>query len=140
MNYLIHKFNIQDFYLKSRGGGLALHIYIYIYIFIYFYINIYTSPLFQCLKSWDIKDHTCIQSVAIRLPFNSKSLDHGAFPFFLPPKCLGTLVISIGDCFTELKLGASAYLKRQSNTHSRPLCSALFNPSYKQVRSLAVIF
>ena len=76
----------------------------------------------------------------MRLPFNSKSLDHGAFPFFMPPKSHGILVISIGDCFAELRLGASTYIKTHGNTHSRALCSALYNPAYKQVSNDLTFF
>ncbi|XP_065065751.1 WD repeat-containing protein on Y chromosome-like isoform X2 [Rhopilema esculentum] len=86
-----------------------------------------------CLKSWDIKEHYCIQSISIRLPFNSKNFEHGSYPFFLLPKPFNTLLISVGDCFAELKLGATPYSKQQNATHARPLCSALYNPAYKQV-------
>eukprot|EP00794_Sanderia_malayensis_P009211 gene9211-10185_t len=86
-----------------------------------------------CLRSWDIVEFACIQCINIRLPFGSLSVDYGNFPFFLAPSYMNTLIICVGDCLAELKLGASTCNKRTSNTHSKPLCSALYNKAFKQV-------
>lgn len=85
------------------------------------------------LKAWDIREHVCLQTMAIRFPFGHRVPEHGPFPFLLIKSPINTLLISSNDCLAEIKIIAMNANKKGKTTHWRPLCAALYNQSMEQV-------
>lgn len=85
------------------------------------------------LKSWDIKEQVCLQTIPIRFPFGHRIPEHGPFPFLLIPSPINSLFIASNDCLAEIKIVAMSANKSSKTTHSRALCAALYNPSMGQV-------
>ena len=87
----------------------------------------------QVLKSWDIKEQVCLQTIPIRFPFGHRIPEHGPFPFLLLTSPINTLFIGSNDCLAEIKIVAMSANKSSKTTHWRSLCAALYNPSMGQV-------
>ena len=87
----------------------------------------------QVLKSWDIKEQVCLQTIPVRFPFGHRIPEHGPFPFLLITSPINSLFIGSNDCLAEIKIVAMSARKSSKTTHWRPLCAALYNPSMGQV-------
>lgn len=113
----------------TRNLALDLIFYdLHLEIFIYsFHLNL------QVLKSWDIKEHVCLQTIPVRFPFGHRIPEHGPFPFFLIASPINSLFIGSNDCLAEIKIVAMSANKSTKTTHWRPLCAALYNASMGQV-------
>ena len=87
----------------------------------------------QVLKSWDIKEQVCLQTIPVRFPFGHRIPEHGPFPFLVVTSPINSLFIGRNDCLAEVKIVAMSANKCSKTTHWRPLCAALYNPSMGQV-------
>ena len=87
----------------------------------------------QVLKSWDVKEQVCLQTIPIRFPFGHRIPEHGPFPFLLVMSPVNSLFIGSNDCLAEIKIVAMSANKNTKTTHWRPLSAALYNPSMGQV-------
>ncbi|XP_062507876.1 WD repeat-containing protein on Y chromosome-like [Corticium candelabrum] len=85
------------------------------------------------LKTWDMREYVCIQSVSWKYP-TTRTPDHGSFVLFLSPLASNMLLLSCNNFVTEFRLqGVGKYSTRFATTHSSPICSVVYNSSLKQV-------
>ena len=89
----------------------------------------------QVLKCWDVKEHVCLQTLAIRFPFGHIIPEHGPYPLHLLKSPVNSLLICSNDCLAEIKLSGLGVSKSTKTTHAKPLCAALYNASMTQVRN-----
>lgn len=94
------------------------------------------------LKVWDLKDHTCLQTIILKFPtsMNGHVPEHGPFPFMLHHGSghNSCLIIACNDYMAELRFGIHA--KQKDNmpiTHTAPLCTAVYNPFFEEVVTAA---
>ncbi|XP_070580974.1 cilia- and flagella-associated protein 337-like [Ptychodera flava] len=88
------------------------------------------------VKVWDIKEHTCLQTVIMKFPCvqNARMPEFGPFSVYLQGQPINSLVVCCGDYIASLKLGKTAPKKtKQATTHSTQLCAAMYNSHFKQV-------
>ncbi|XP_064614731.1 WD repeat-containing protein on Y chromosome-like [Liolophura sinensis] len=89
------------------------------------------------LKVWDIKEHTCVQTVVVKFPssIHGRMPEHGQFPLHLERRPqLSCLLLTCNDYVGQLKLGKRpAPASFMPVTHDTQLCSAVYNPLFKQV-------
>ncbi|XP_077980125.1 cilia- and flagella-associated protein 337-like [Glandiceps talaboti] len=88
------------------------------------------------VKVWDIKEHTCLQTVVIKFPCvqNARMPEFGPFSLHLQPLPINSLVVCCGDYVASLKMGKAEPKKtKQATTHSTQLCCAMYNSHFKQV-------
>ncbi|XP_031555888.1 WD repeat-containing protein on Y chromosome-like [Actinia tenebrosa] len=85
------------------------------------------------LKCWEIKEQTCIQSLAIRDPFGHRVPEHGPFPFCLIGSPINSLLITSNDSLIEVKLLGLGTTKAIKTSHAKPLCAAVYNEKINQV-------
>ncbi|CAH1274614.1 EFCAB8 [Branchiostoma lanceolatum] len=86
------------------------------------------------LKVWDVKDHSCLQTVVLKFPclVNGRIPEYGAFPLCLVLS-KNTLLLTCQDYIGQLKLGVKKVKSTLPTTHNAPLCTAIYNPHYHQV-------
>ncbi|KAI8506660.1 hypothetical protein Bbelb_160870 [Branchiostoma belcheri] len=86
------------------------------------------------LKVWDVKDHSCLQTVVLKFPclVNGRVPEYGAFPLCLVLS-KNTLLVTCQDYIGQLKLGVKKVKSPLPTTHNAPLCTAIYNPHYHQV-------
>ncbi|XP_013420475.1 WD repeat-containing protein on Y chromosome isoform X3 [Lingula anatina] len=88
------------------------------------------------VKVWDLKEHTCLQTVVMKFPstVHGRIPEHGPFPLRLQHPPHHALVVSCNDYIGVLRLGQS-YNERTNypTTHKTQLCCAIYNTFYKQV-------
>nr|XP_006814776.1 PREDICTED: WD repeat-containing protein on Y chromosome-like [Saccoglossus kowalevskii] len=88
------------------------------------------------VKVWDIKEHTCLQTVTIKFPCiqNARMPEFGPFSLHLQPMPVNSLIVCCGDYISSLKMGKAEPKKtKQATTHATQLCCALYNSHFKQV-------
>ncbi|XP_033741857.1 WD repeat-containing protein on Y chromosome-like isoform X2 [Pecten maximus] len=88
------------------------------------------------VKVWDIREHTCLQTVVLKFPssIHGRMPEHGQFPMHLQLSPQDALIVTCNDYLGMLKLGQTHLPKQQSvTTHDTQLCSAIYNQLFKQV-------
>ncbi|XP_069124684.1 cilia- and flagella-associated protein 337-like isoform X2 [Argopecten irradians] len=88
------------------------------------------------VKVWDIREHTCLQTVVLKFPssIHGRMPEHGQFPMHLQLSPQDALIVTCNDYIGMLKLGQTHLPKQQSvSTHDTQLCSAIYNQLFKQV-------
>jgi hypothetical protein len=96
----------------------------------------------QVLKAWDIKEQTCLQTVFIKFPISSTVM--GRLPEFGPfsmhlQTCPKVLLLAANDHVALLKLGrVNQATSSHPTTHATQLCSAVYNPLFKQVSTYSL--
>ncbi|XP_055876696.1 WD repeat-containing protein 49-like isoform X3 [Biomphalaria glabrata] len=88
------------------------------------------------IKVWDIKEHVCLQTVAIKFPsaLNGRMPEHGQFPVHLQGPPYSAFVVTCNDYIAVLRLGkVESTVDNQEVTHDTQLCSAIYNNFLKQV-------
>ncbi|PVD39372.1 hypothetical protein C0Q70_02002 [Pomacea canaliculata] len=89
------------------------------------------------IKVWDIKEHTCLQTVILKFPssLHGRVPDHGQFPIHLQPSPHDALLVTCNDYIGLLKLGRVEQqpLNTMPTTHDTQLCCAIYNTFFKQV-------
>ncbi|KAH9494635.1 hypothetical protein Btru_019804 [Bulinus truncatus] len=88
------------------------------------------------IKVWDIKEHVCLQTLAIKFPsaLNGRMPEHGQFPVHLQGPPHSAFIVTCNDYIAALRLGkvvSTSY--EQEITHDTQLCSAIYNKFLKQV-------
>ncbi|CAH1794020.1 unnamed protein product [Owenia fusiformis] len=90
----------------------------------------------SCVKVWDIKEHTCLQTVQIKFPSSifGRIPEHGSNPLHLQGGAHNALVACSSDYISLLKCGVGKTHKEiLPSTHNTQLCCAIYNEFYKQV-------
>lgn len=83
-----------------------------------------------------------MHSISLKFPLDARLPDHFSHVFLLQVSPLNTLLITCSDVIAEMKMQNSHHTGarvRNVVTHTRPLCSALYNKRLNQVRIYTVI-
>ncbi|KAL5017844.1 hypothetical protein ScPMuIL_003566 [Solemya velum] len=87
------------------------------------------------VKAWDIKEHTCLQTIVLKFPssIHGHMPEHGQFPMHLQHSPQRALLVTCNDYISILRLGQSNMANHNTEeTHDTQLCSAIYNPFFKQ--------
>lgn len=90
----------------------------------------------QVMKVWDIKEHSCLQTVVLKFPssIHGRMPEHGTFPMHMQPAPHNALLVTCNDYIGMLKLGHTSQPKNlDAVTHDSQLCGAIYNKTFKQV-------
>lgn len=90
----------------------------------------------KVIKVWDIKEHSCLQTVVLKFPssIHGRMPEHGTFPMHMQPAPHNALLVTCNDYIGMLKLGHTSQPKNlDAVTHDSQLCGAIYNKTFKQV-------
>ncbi|XP_035828989.1 WD repeat-containing protein on Y chromosome [Aplysia californica] len=89
------------------------------------------------IKVWDVKEHTCLQTIVLKFPssLHGRMPEHGQFPLLLlQGKSNSALLVTCNDYIGALRLGkVEENTSHLQVTHDTQLCSAIYNKFLKQV-------
>ncbi|XP_048248360.1 WD repeat-containing protein on Y chromosome-like isoform X1 [Haliotis rufescens] len=88
------------------------------------------------IKVWDIREHTCLQTVQLKFPssIHGRMPEHGQFPLHLQGAPHSAVLVTSNDYIGMLKLGqVAAPQSVMPTTHDTQLCCAIYNHFFKQV-------
>ncbi|KAK3091715.1 hypothetical protein FSP39_022107 [Pinctada imbricata] len=99
-------------------------------------IQVFSYSKDAVVKVWDIKEHTCLQTIVLKFPssIHGRMPEHGQFPMHLQPSPHDTLLVTCNDHVGMLKLGHTSQPKMlEAVTHDTQLCSAIYNKLFNQI-------
>ncbi|KAK7469672.1 hypothetical protein BaRGS_00036301, partial [Batillaria attramentaria] len=101
------------------------------------FMQVFSYSKDAVIKVWDIKEHTCLQTVILKFPssLHARMPEHGQFPLHLQPSPHDALLVTCNDYVGMLKLGRvePPSGNTMALTHDTQLCSAIYNSFFKQV-------
>ncbi|GAB1602852.1 WD repeat-containing protein on Y chromosome-like [Argonauta hians] len=100
-------------------------------------LQIFSLSRDAVIKVWDLKEHTCLQTIAMKFPssIHGRVPEHGQFPMcLLTTANHSCLLVTCNDYIGQLSLGNTTKNPRTTPiTHDSQLCCALYNQFFKQV-------
>ncbi len=89
------------------------------------------------VRVWDLKEHNCVQSIVLKFPssVNGRLPEHGNFALHLHVSGTMTKLLATSDDYIALTqmMSSDIPLSSEPTTHLAQLCSAIYNPHFKQV-------
>lgn len=94
--------------------------------------------LLQVLCAWDIFEHVLVQKITVKFPFSQRLPDHGPSVLHVLPTN-SSLCVLCNEYIAEFKVGSTTgAASKQSvwsvTSHEHPLCAALYNAHFHQVK------
>lgn len=99
-------------------------------------VQVFSYSKDAVVKVWDIKEQSCLQTVALKFPnsIHGRMPEHGQFPIHLQCSPQDALLVTCNDYIGMLKLGRTSLpASTHTVTHETQLCGAIYNPFFKQV-------
>ncbi|XP_048762594.2 WD repeat-containing protein on Y chromosome-like isoform X3 [Ostrea edulis] len=99
-------------------------------------VQVFSYSKDAVIKVWDIKEHSCLQTVVLKFPssIHGRMPEHGTFPIHMQPAPHNAVLVTCNDYLGMLKLGHTSQPKNlDAVTHDSQLCGAIYNKTFKQV-------
>ncbi|XP_062601746.1 WD repeat-containing protein on Y chromosome-like isoform X1 [Saccostrea cucullata] len=99
-------------------------------------VQVFSYSKDAVIKVWDIKEHSCLQTVVLKFPssIHGRMPEHGTFPMHMQPAPHNALLVTCNDYIGMLKLGNISQPKNlDAVTHDSQLCGAIYNKTFKQI-------
>ncbi|KAL5257249.1 hypothetical protein ACHWQZ_G012248 [Mnemiopsis leidyi] len=97
--------------------------------------QVFSYSMDVVLKVYDIKEHTCLQTVILKFPRGSRVPDHGPFVLHIQKKVTSALIVCSNDCMAEFRMGnrTNNNQVKAVQSHAKPISCCAYSPQTHQI-------